>query len=220
MKAWTTKPVSTYSLRNLFEEPHHHPQKYVLLLNHISWVRVLFIAGGGRRSDDNLETLLFFLDKEHYRSYISQLGTKHTSLTLCRAMILLWEPSSLSYWLRAAWKERSCLGVYVVPQAALPTRVQSLLGNPKSLTLPQAPWASQGAQVWAIVSVLRTLDKGIRLLSCLWEVTLPSQRSGSYLWATLVQWVTDRIDIVMPHAAQRVRVHHEGAVRFAVRISH
>lgn len=41
-----------------------------------------------------------------------------------------------------------------------------------------------------------------------------------HLGATLVQWVTDRIHIVVPHAASRIWVHHERAVRFAVCISH
>lgn len=71
--------------------------------------------------------------------------------------------------------------MYVVDQAALLTRVQSVLGDPESTILPQAPWARPRAQVWATVTVLHPLTKEYGLLSCLWEVTLPSQRSGSYL---------------------------------------
>lgn len=62
-------------------------------------------------------------------------------------------------------------------------------------------------------------DKGLWCL-LFREVRLLPWRSRSYLWATLVQRVTDRIDIVVPHAASRIRVHHEWAVCFAVCISH
>lgn len=94
------------------------------------------------------------------------------------------------------------------PWAAQPQRLQlgglgpaAVTGGAKGL-LEDSAEGHQGLGAWRLAAV----------------PLAPGQEH--HLWATLVQWVTDRIHVVVPHAASRIRVHHEWAVRFAVCISH